>query len=237
MWKSFFIDRCQTKEISYFSKETGKMNMNWGHLKVISCDYFSSYRKIPNQICVNNPFKSLIVDTFVFLLFSFHFVSAKLPFVRRCRQPLCRHVIKNQHKLQRQIRTCSSSTARPAIRDVDYEDNVKTIQIPASAYRTKSEPIRHDTDNGELFKVSFYDLHNLLLLSQMHSTNVSFTVLQHNELCANTMNSHNLENKLHTDDSAGHQPGGLILNFFRHPTWMFDWPYRSSCNRNQMPMR
>lgn len=99
--------------------------------------------------------------------------SSRVRKLLRRQQPLCRHVIKNQHKLQRQIRACSSSTARPAIRDVDYEDNVKTIQIPASAYRTKSEPIRHDTDNGELFKVSFFlfafnYVHALFAMSPLH---------------------------------------------------------------------
>lgn len=72
-------------------------------------------------------------------------------------QPLCRHVIRNQHKLmhflQRQIRL-SSSTSRPQEKQIDYDENVKAIDIPASAYQTQSQPISHDTDNGHLFKVN-----------------------------------------------------------------------------------
>lgn len=57
------------------------------------------------------------------------------------------------HFLQRQIRL-SSSTSRPQEKQIDYDENVKAIDIPASAYQTQSQPITHDTDNGHLFKVN-----------------------------------------------------------------------------------
>lgn len=72
-------------------------------------------------------------------------------------QPLCRHVLRNQHKfihfLQRQIRLCSSSTARPLEKLIDYDENVKIIDIPESAYETRSQTIEHERDTGHLFKV------------------------------------------------------------------------------------
>lgn len=71
---------------------------------------------------------------------------------------MCRHVLRNQHKfmhfLQRQIRLCSSSTARPLEKLIDYEDSVKVIHIPESAYQTRSQPMEHERDTGQLFKVN-----------------------------------------------------------------------------------
>lgn len=76
-----------------------------------------------------------------------------------CVQPLCRHVLRNQHKfmhfLQRQIRLCSSRIAQPLENAVDFdENNIKVIDIPKIALQTQSQPIQHEPDNGHLFKVS-----------------------------------------------------------------------------------
>lgn len=75
-------------------------------------------------------------------------------------QPLCRHVLRNQHKimhfLQRQIRLCSTGSARPLEKIVDYDEHIKMIEIPESAYQTQSQDIEHDRDTGYLFKVSAF---------------------------------------------------------------------------------
>lgn len=55
--------------------------------------------------------------------------------------------------LQQQIRLCSSGSARPQQKFNEDGETVKLIQIPPSAYDTKSQPITHDSDNGILFKV------------------------------------------------------------------------------------
>lgn len=72
-------------------------------------------------------------------------------------QPLCRHVLRNQHKfmhfLQRQIRLCSSRIAQPIENAVDLDDTIKVIDIPEVAFQTQSQPVQHDPDNGQLFKV------------------------------------------------------------------------------------
>lgn len=63
------------------------------------------------------------------------------------------------HFLQRQIRLCSTRIAQPLEKAIDFDENVKVIDIPASAYHMQSEPIKHDTENGQLFKVKIYS-HN-----------------------------------------------------------------------------
>lgn len=95
-------------------------------------------------------------------------------------QHLCRHVLRNQHKLmrflQQQIRLCSSGSARPLQKFSEDGEPVKLIQIPPSAYDTKSTPITHESDNGILFKVCapnqegsqrYTNLHPFLLLLEI----------------------------------------------------------------------
>lgn len=55
--------------------------------------------------------------------------------------------------LQQQIRLCSSGSARPQHKFCEDGETVKIIQIPPSAYDTKSHLVTHDADNGNLFKV------------------------------------------------------------------------------------
>lgn len=70
-------------------------------------------------------------------------------------QQLCRHVIRNQHKLmrilQQQIRLCTG-TARPQQKLIE-DESIKLIEIPPSAYEINSHKIEHEIDNGNLFKV------------------------------------------------------------------------------------
>lgn len=54
------------------------------------------------------------------------------------------------HFLQRQIRLCSSRIAQP-LENVDFDENIKVIDIPKLAFPTKSAPIEHEKDNGHLF--------------------------------------------------------------------------------------
>lgn len=72
-------------------------------------------------------------------------------------QPFCRHVLRNQHKfmhfLQRQIRLCSSRIAQPLENTVDFDENIKIIDIPKSAFQTQSQQVQHEPDNGHLFDV------------------------------------------------------------------------------------
>lgn len=101
-------------------------------------------------------------------------------------QHLCRHVLRNQHKLmrflQQQVRLCSSRSARPQQKFNEDGEPVKFIQIPPSAYDTKTEPITHDPDNGILFKVNSPDrwtrtplIHTkLLLLFEYSSMKIGF---------------------------------------------------------------
>lgn len=57
------------------------------------------------------------------------------------------------HFLQRQIRLCSSRIAQPLENAVEFDDNIKVIDIPKAVFQTQSEPIQHEPDNGHLFKV------------------------------------------------------------------------------------
>lgn len=71
---------------------------------------------------------------------------------------MCRHVLRNQHRLmrflQQQIRLCSTGNIRPQQKVFDEREPVKLIEIPPYAYDTKSQPIEHEPDNGQLFKVN-----------------------------------------------------------------------------------
>lgn len=55
--------------------------------------------------------------------------------------------------LQQQVRLCSTSTLQTQQKPLDYDEGFKLVQIPPTAYETKSQPIIHDPDNGHLFKV------------------------------------------------------------------------------------
>lgn len=67
-------------------------------------------------------------------------------------------MLRNQHKfmhfLQRQIRLCGTGSAHPLEKIVDYDEHIKMIEIPESAYQTQSQNVEHDRDTGYLFKVS-----------------------------------------------------------------------------------
>lgn len=58
------------------------------------------------------------------------------------------------HFLQRQVRLCSSRIAQPLENAIDFDENIKVIDIPNGAYQTQSQPIAHDPDNGHLFSES-----------------------------------------------------------------------------------
>lgn len=59
------------------------------------------------------------------------------------------------HFLQRQIRLCSTGSARPLEKIVDYDEHIK-VEIPESAYQTQSQNVEHDSDTGYLFRVSAF---------------------------------------------------------------------------------
>lgn len=58
------------------------------------------------------------------------------------------------HFLERQIRLCSTGSARPLEKMKDYDEHIKMMEIPESAYQTQSQNVEHDRDIGYLFKVS-----------------------------------------------------------------------------------
>lgn len=79
------------------------------------------------------------------------------------------------HFLQRQLRLCSTTSARPLEKSLDYDENVKIV-IPPSAYQTASTPIEHDPDNGHVFKVntSFVSIQMTFLIIINPSTGIRF---------------------------------------------------------------
>lgn len=58
------------------------------------------------------------------------------------------------HFLQRQIRLCSSRIAQPLENAVDFDDNIKVIDIPKAVFETQSKPIQHEEGNGHLFSAN-----------------------------------------------------------------------------------
>lgn len=68
------------------------------------------------------------------------------------------------HFLQRQIRLCSSRIAQPLENAVEFDENIKIIDIPKSAFQTQSHQVQHEPDNGHLFDVRFNALNSIRLL-------------------------------------------------------------------------
>lgn len=78
---------------------------------------------------------------------------------------MCRHVLENQHKLQKflqqHIRLCSSKTARVTIEKTDDDYIPKsTVQIQPSTTSILTQRVSHEPENGNLFSVCMFVIYN-----------------------------------------------------------------------------
>lgn len=61
--------------------------------------------------------------------------------------------------IHQKARLCSTNGAQPQLKAFVDEDRPKYIEIPPSAYQTKSLKIEHDNQIGHLFQVNILNVH------------------------------------------------------------------------------